>query len=60
MDGGLVTISNRVVMSPHFDDAVLSCWRAIAGGEGEGVQVTVVTVFGGAPPAGAALLVPPG
>jgi hypothetical protein len=54
MNGGLVTVGNRVVMSPHFDDAVLSCWCAITGG-GEGVQVTVVTVFGGTPPAGVAV-----
>jgi len=33
------------VVSPHFDDAVLSCWSVVAGD----ADVTVVTVFTGAP-----------
>jgi LmbE family N-acetylglucosaminyl deacetylase len=41
-----------VVLSPHFDDAVLSCWRVLtAPGE-----LTVLNVFGGVPPEGS----PPG
>jgi LmbE family N-acetylglucosaminyl deacetylase len=38
-----------VILSPHFDDAVLSCWHLLAG-PGE---VLVVNVFGGVPAAGA-------
>jgi LmbE family N-acetylglucosaminyl deacetylase len=38
-----------VVLSPHLDDAVLSCWRALDRPE----PATVVNVFSGAPPAGA-------
>ena len=34
-----------VVVSPHLDDAVLSCWSIVAGD----VDVAVVTVFTGAP-----------
>jgi LmbE family N-acetylglucosaminyl deacetylase len=34
-----------VVLSPHFDDAVLSCWHVLTG-PGE---LHVLTVFGGAP-----------
>src|SRR6516164_1263685 len=37
-----------VILSPHFDDAVLSCWQVLeAGGD-----VTVVNVFTASPPAG--------
>jgi LmbE family N-acetylglucosaminyl deacetylase len=36
------------VLSPHFDDAVLSCWNLVDQSE----QVSVVTVFGGIPAAG--------
>jgi len=37
-----------VILSPHFDDAVLSCWQVLdAGGE-----VTVVNVFTASPPSG--------
>ena len=37
-----------VIHSPHFDDAVLSCWQVLeAGGD-----VTVVNVFTASPPAG--------
>jgi LmbE family N-acetylglucosaminyl deacetylase len=37
-----------VLLSPHFDDAVLSCWRVLtAPGE-----LIVVNVFAGVPPAG--------
>ena len=31
IDGGVVMVGRRVVISAHFDDAVLSCWRAITG-----------------------------
>lgn len=41
------------VLSPHLDDAVLSCWHVLEGRE----AVTVVNVFTGSPPPGAA--VPP-
>jgi LmbE family N-acetylglucosaminyl deacetylase len=41
-----------LVLSPHFDDAVLSCWHLIDGGD----DVRVVNVFTGSPPSGA----PPG
>ena len=37
-----------VVLSPHLDDAVLSCWHLLAGSE----AVTVVNVFTGSPPPG--------
>ncbi|MBA3327023.1 MAG: PIG-L family deacetylase [Solirubrobacterales bacterium] len=37
-----------VVLSPHLDDAVLSCWHVL---EGSG-DVTVVDVFTGSPPPG--------
>jgi LmbE family N-acetylglucosaminyl deacetylase len=36
-----------VILSPHLDDAVFSCWHAV-----DGRQVTVLTVFAGLPPAG--------
>jgi hypothetical protein len=39
--------SRRVVLSPHLDDAVLSCWHLLAGGD-----TTVVTVFAGVPQSG--------
>jgi LmbE family N-acetylglucosaminyl deacetylase len=39
---------SAVILSPHFDDAVLSCWSALTGSE----QVRVVNVFTGAPPPG--------
>jgi pimeloyl-ACP methyl ester carboxylesterase/predicted glycosyltransferase/LmbE family N-acetylglucosaminyl deacetylase len=38
----------KVVLSPHLDDAVLSCWHLL-GGAGE---VGVVNVFAGSPPNG--------
>jgi hypothetical protein len=41
--------SHAVILSPHFDDAALSCWHVLAG-VGE---VLVVNVFAGEPPAGA-------
>jgi hypothetical protein len=37
-----------VILSPHFDDAVLSCWRVL---EADG-EVTVVNVFTASPPSG--------
>ena len=39
---------DTIILSPHFDDAVLSCWNLLAG-VGE---VLVVNVFAGEPPAG--------
>jgi LmbE family N-acetylglucosaminyl deacetylase len=38
------------VLSPHFDDAVLSCWHVLLGPG----PVVVVNVFAGAPPEGSA------
>ena len=46
--------TRRLVLAAHFDDAVMSCWRAITDG-GSDVQVTVATVFAGSPPAGSEL-----
>jgi hypothetical protein len=37
-----------VILSPHFDDAVLSCWQVLEAGE----EVTVVNVFTASPPSG--------
>lgn len=37
-----------VILSPHFDDAVLSCWQLLE----SPADVTVVNVFGGSPPPG--------
>ncbi len=39
---------DTVVLSPHFDDAVLSCWHVLAGAG----EVLVVNVFAGEPCAG--------
>ena len=39
---------NTAVLSPHFDDAVLSCWSVLAGGG----DVTVVNAFTALPPPG--------
>src|SRR4051794_35229184 len=39
--------SRKVVVSPHLDDAVLSCWHVLQDGE-----ATVVTVFAGVPEPG--------
>jgi LmbE family N-acetylglucosaminyl deacetylase len=38
----------HAILSPHFDDAVLSCWQLLAGS----ADVTVVNVFTAEPPAG--------
>ena len=40
--------SDTVILSPHFDDAVLSCWDLLAGAG----EVLVVNVFAGEPSAG--------
>ncbi|HWY90492.1 MAG TPA: PIG-L family deacetylase [Solirubrobacteraceae bacterium] len=40
---------DTVILSPHFDDAVLSCWHVLASAG----EVLVVNVFAGEPPAGA-------
>src|SRR5271165_7049564 len=39
---------DTIILSPHFDDAVLSCWEVLAGAG----EVLVVNVFAGEPPAG--------
>jgi GlcNAc-PI de-N-acetylase len=39
---------DTVILSPHFDDAVLSCWHRLASAS----EVLVVNVFAGEPPAG--------
>ena len=39
---------DTVILSPHFDDAVLSCWHVLASAG----EVLVVNVFAGVPPAG--------
>src|SRR3954463_6689544 len=39
--------SRRIVVSPHLDDAVLSCWHVLESGD-----ATVVTVFAGVPEPG--------
>jgi LmbE family N-acetylglucosaminyl deacetylase len=38
-------VSDSVVLSPHLDDAVLSCWHLLAGSG----EVTVINVFAGVP-----------
>jgi LmbE family N-acetylglucosaminyl deacetylase len=40
---------DTVILSPHFDDAVLSCWHVLA----SAAEVLVVNVFAGEPVAGA-------
>ncbi len=40
---------DAVILSPHFDDAVLSCWHTLASAD----EVLVVNVFAGEPAAGA-------
>ncbi len=40
--------ADSVILSPHFDDAALSCWHVLAGAG----EVRVVNVFAGEPPAG--------
>jgi LmbE family N-acetylglucosaminyl deacetylase len=39
---------DTIILSPHFDDAVLSCWHLLASAG----EVLVVNVFAGEPPAG--------
>lgn len=41
-----------VVLSPHFDDAVINCWSVLTGAD----DVRVVNVFAGAPPRGSTTL----
>jgi LmbE family N-acetylglucosaminyl deacetylase len=41
--------SSIAILSPHLDDAVLSCWHQVAGPD----KVAVINVFAGVPPAGA-------
>ncbi|MFN2556534.1 MAG: SAM-dependent methyltransferase [Nitriliruptorales bacterium] len=42
-------VVRRLVISPHLDDAVLSCWAALS--SGDTLAVTVATVFAGVPSA---------
>jgi hypothetical protein len=44
-----LSVVNDVILSPHLDDAVLSCWHVLDGRS----EVTVVNVFTGSPPQGA-------
>ena len=39
-----------LILSPHFDDAVLSCWHLLDGAS----EVGIVNIFGGVPPKDAA------
>ncbi len=39
---------DAIILSPHFDDAILSCWHLLASSG----EVLVVNVFAGEPPAG--------
>ena len=39
---------DTIILSPHFDDAILSCWHLLASAG----EVLVVNVFAGEPPAG--------
>src|SRR5207245_2780131 len=48
--GEIVVHVPHVILSPHFDDAVLSCWQLLDGP----TEVRVVNVFTAAPPAGTA------
>ncbi len=41
-----------IYLSPHFDDAVLSCGGLIHAQARQGLTVEIWTLFGGAPPAG--------
>src|ERR1035441_4439836 len=41
-------MNSPAILSPHFDDAVLSCWNLV----GQQEQTSVITVFAGIPPAG--------
>jgi LmbE family N-acetylglucosaminyl deacetylase len=43
-----MSVPPAVILSPHLDDAVLSCWHLLCG-PGE---VSVINVFAGSPPAG--------
>lgn len=45
----------HIYLSPHFDDAVLSCGGSIALQTGTGQKVLLVTVFGGVPGPGVQL-----
>jgi LmbE family N-acetylglucosaminyl deacetylase len=45
----------HIYLQPHFDDAALACGGTIALQVLVGQRVLVVTIFGGAPPAGAPL-----
>lgn len=46
--GQSMSVPPAVILSPHLDDAVLSCWHLLSG-PGE---VTVINVFAGSPPPG--------
>ena len=45
-------VAGRLIVSPHLDDAVLSCWHAMSAAS---QPVTVVTLFAGVPNAAAEL-----
>ncbi len=47
-----IHVAMHLYLSPHFDDAVLSCGGLIAQQTGRGEQVVVVTLCAGAPPPG--------
>ncbi|HEV2235934.1 MAG TPA: PIG-L family deacetylase, partial [Ktedonobacterales bacterium] len=44
-----------IYLQPHFDDAALSCGGALGVQQMAGLRTLVITVFGGAPPAGTAI-----
>jgi LmbE family N-acetylglucosaminyl deacetylase len=45
-------MSHHIYLSPHLDDAVLSCAGLIARQTALGARVTVLTIFAGDPPSG--------
>ncbi len=47
MLGTIVIMQKTVILSPHFDDAVFSCWNLL-----HDKNVSVITVFAGIPPRG--------
>ena len=48
-----LTMTDHLYLSPHFDDAALSCGGQIATFTAAGQSVLVVTITGGDPPADA-------
>ena len=45
----LAAASRLVVLSPHLDDAVLSCGAILARAAEQGVHTTIATIFNGSP-----------